>query len=157
MFFKGQNGFTGMLCAAGLAIGDGAKTGFGVAAPNGAGLDFGIDGLAYHKAEAATNVPLTAGTVQPVLTTCLYLVCIDADGTYVTVQGTPVLNADLDNGTKVLDWPTVPADNCPVGAVKIKVENAATFTPGTTALDAGDVTDTYYNFAAGMPTRPLQS
>jgi len=152
-----QNGFTGMLSKAGLQIGDGAKTGFGTAAPNGAGLEFGIDGLAYHKAEAATDVPLTAAAVQGLLSTCLYLVCINSSGTYSTVKGTEQLTADLTNGTKVLDWPTVPAGLCPVGAVKVVTAGSATFTAGTTELDAASVTSTYYDFAAGMPTAPLAS
>jgi hypothetical protein len=142
---------------AGLAIGDGAKTGTNsFAAPNGAGIDFSIDGINYHKADAATVAPFTAGTVQPVLTKCLYLVCIDSVNTITTVQGTPVLTADLTAGTKVLKWPAYPASKCVVGAVKITLASTATFTPGTTALDATNVTATYYDLF-NIPAAPLTS
>ena len=157
MFFKTQNGFTGTLSAPGLVIGDGAKTGPALAAPNGAGTDFAIDGLAYHKADAGTVIPFPAGTTIGLLSTGLFLVCIDSAGTVTFVQGTPVLTADLVSGVKVLDWPDVPEGLCPLGAIKVACINAATFVPGTTALDASDVTETYYNFGAGMPTRPLTS
>jgi len=66
-------GGTMCLSKAGLVIGDGAKTGPAIAAPNGAGIDFVIDGIAYHKADAATVLPLSADTVQAADTTCIYL------------------------------------------------------------------------------------
>ena len=152
-----QFGGTFCLSRAGLAIGDGAKTGTNsFAAPNGAGVDFSIDGILYHKADAATVAPFTAGTVQPVLTKCLYLVCIDSGGTITTVQGTPVLTADLVAGNAVLQWPKPSASVCVVGAVKITLASTATFTPGTTALDASNVTATYYNLSR-VPAAPLTS
>lgn len=150
-------GMTACLSRAGLAIGDGAKTGFGQAAPNGAGIDFVIDGLAYHKADSATNVPLTAAAQQAALTKCIYLVQINAAGTFSTKKGTEELTADLTAGKRVLHWPEPDDGCCPVGAIKIACANAATFTAGTTALDATDVTATYYNFAGGMPQAPLTS
>jgi hypothetical protein len=157
MFNLNEQGKGGTFCLskAGLAIGDGAKTGTNsFAAPNGAGIDFCIDGIAYHKADAATVAPFSTGTVQPVLTKCLYLVCIDSAGAITTVQGESVLTADLTAGTKVLRWPEVPANKCPVGAVKITLASTATFTPGTTALDATNVTATYYDLFS-VPTAPL--
>lgn len=145
------------LSKAGLAIGDGAKTGTNsFAAPNGAGVDFAINGILYHKADAATVAPFTAGTVQPVLTKCLYLVCIDSAGTITTVQGTPKLTADLTAGTEVLEWPEVPTNKCCVGAVKMTLALTATFTPGTTALDATNCTATYYDLFT-VPVEPLTS
>ena len=150
-------GGTFCLSKAGLAIGDGAKTGTNsFAAPNGAGIDFVIKGILYHKADAATVAPFTAATVQPVLTACLYLVCINASGTITTVQGTPVLSAALTAGTAVLNWPTPADDVCPVGAVRITLASTATFTPGTTALDASNVTATYTDLFT-VPTTPLTS
>lgn len=141
---------------AGLAIGDGAKTGVAIVAPNGAGIDFSIDGIFYHKAEAATNLPLTAATAQTLLSKCLYLLIVDSDGAVTSVKGTDVLTADLTAGTKVLQWPEVPANKCPIGAVKITLASTGTFTAGTTALDAANVTATYYNLST-VPTAPLTS
>lgn len=150
-------GFTGCLSKAGLAIGDGAKTGPALAAPNGAGTDFAINGLAYHKADAITVIPFVAGTVVGLLSKCLFLVQINAAGTVSFVQGTQRTTADLAAGKEVLHWPQPTAGNCPIGAVKITTASSATFTPGTTALDAANVTATYYDFAGGMPTAPLTS
>lgn len=150
-------GPTACFSKAGLKIGDGSKLGTATAAPNGAGIDFCINGIAYHKAESNTDVPLIAAAVQAVLTKCLYLIVIDSAGTITSVKGTAVLTADLSAGIKALQWPECPANKCPIGAVKIALANAATFTPGTTALDATDVTATYYDFAGGMPTAPLTS
>jgi hypothetical protein len=144
------------LSRAGLAIGDGSKLGVAIAAPNGAGIDFCIDGILYHKADAATDLPLTADTVQPVLTKCLYLIVVDSGGTVSSVQGEPVLTADLTAGTKVLKWPACPASKAPIGAVKMTLASTATFTPGTTALDAANCTATYYNLFS-VPTAPLTS
>lgn len=140
------------LSKAGLGIGSTA-TQVAIAAPNGAGVDYCIQGIAYHKADAA-SVAITAAAAQPVLTTCLYLVCLDAAGTLSTVKGENVLNADLTAGTKVLQWPVPTAGTCPIGCVKVKCENAATFTAGTTELSASDVTDTYYDLFS-IPAAPL--
>ena len=151
-----RNG-TMCLSKAGLAIGDGAKTGPAIVAPNGAGIDFCINGLAYHKADAATVLPLTAVTTpQAVDTTCLYLIQVDSDLAVTSVKGEEVLNTDLVAGANVLQWPLPAANKCPIGAVKIKTV-AVTFTPGTTALDADGITETYYDICMGVPTVGLTS
>ena len=149
-----QRGFTGALSRAGLGIGSTASQ-VSLAAPNGAGTDYGINGLAYHKADAAT-VAITAATAQAADTTCLYLVCLDTSGTLSTVKGADVLNTATLAGTAVVKWPQVPANLCAIGAFKMKTV-AVTFTAGTTDLDASGCTATYYNFAAGMPAAPLAS
>jgi hypothetical protein len=157
MYNLNQEGKGGTFCLskAGLAVGDGAKTGTNsFAAPNGAGIDFCIDGILYHKADAATVAPFTAATAQGLLTKCLYLVCVDSAGAITTVKGTAVLTADLVAGTKVLQWPTPTAGTCPVGAVKIAVTTTNNFTAGTTALDATGVTATYYDLFS-IPVAPL--
>lgn len=152
----GLRGGTMCLSKAGLVIGDGAKTGPAIASVVGAGFDFMIDGILYNKGDAATVLPLSAGTVQPVDTTCLYLMQIDKDGTVTSTQGLPVLNTALAAGSKLLQWPT-PSDDaqCPFGAVKVKTV-AVTFTPGTTALDASGITETYYDLAM-VPVKGLAS
>jgi hypothetical protein len=150
-------GVTMCLTKAGLAIGDGAKTGPALVSPVGAGIDFVIDGYVYHKADAATVLPLSAGRVQGLLTTCLYLMCIDAAGDVTSVQGEEVLTADLTAGTKTLPIPEPTAGTCPFGMVKVATASTATFTPGTTALDAANITETYYDLAGGLPSRPRTS
>ena len=145
-------GGTFCLSKAGLAIG-GTKSGVAIAAPNGAGVDFVIGGELLHKADAAT-VAITAAVVQAVLTICLYLVTLDEDGTLVTVKGEEVLLADHIAGTAVLKWPELPAGACAIGALKVSLASTATFTAGTTLLDASNVTTTYIDLFA-RPTGPL--
>lgn len=151
-FNEAHKGGTFCLSRAGLAIGS-TKSQIAIAAPNGAGVDYAINGLIYHKADAA-SAAITAAAVQPVLTTCIYLVSLNASGTVSTVKGEAVLTADLTAGNKVLQWPTPVADTCPIGAVKVKCTVASTFTAGTTDFDASDLVVTYYNLFA-VPIAPL--
>lgn len=137
---------------AGLAIGSTVQKAK-IAAPNGAGVDYGINGLGYHKADTDDCILFT-GLTQADLTTCLYLVCLDADGTVSVVQGTAQLTAALTAGTAVLQWPTPAVNTCPIGAIKIAMSGGA-FTGATTALNDGTVTDTYYDFVGGVPAAPL--
>lgn len=141
------------LSKAGLAIG-GTATAAKIAAPNGAGVDYAIDGILYHKAEADDSIAFT-GLTQADDTTCLYLVCLNASGTVSVVQGTAVSTAALTAGTAVLEWPQPGPTVCPIGAIKIANDGAA-FTGGTTALSAATVTDTYYDLMT-IPARPLES
>jgi len=150
------HGGTFCLGKAGLKIGDGAKTGVGLGAPNGAGIDFVIDGIFYHKADFTTNAPLSEAAAQGLLTTCLYLVQIDADGAITSVKGRAALTAKLVDGSDVLEWPRPAAGKCPIGAVKVAVTTTYNFTAGTTALDATGVTETYYDLFH-VPTNPLQA
>jgi len=147
-------GGTMCLAKAGLAIGSTEKE-LAIAAPNGAGVDFAIKGIIYHLADDGSEA-VTAGTAQSALTTCIYLVCLNSSGTLSTVQGTEQLNASLTAGTVVLAWPTPTADTCCIGAVKVKCENDATFTAGTTDFDETDVTATYYDLLC-VPVAPLTS
>jgi len=135
-----------------LALGNGSKLGVATAVAT----TFSIDGIAYSRAAAATDLPLSADDAQGLLTKCLYLICSDAAGAITSVKGTAVLTADLVAGTKVLQWPTPLATTCVIGAVKIQTASTANFTPGTTALDATNVTDTYYDLSS-IPAAPLTS
>ena len=147
-------GGTFCLSKAGLKIGNGDTKDFDIAAPNGAGIDFCINGLLYHKADCQDQ-PLTDTDEQADLTTCIHLICIDATGALTSVKGTEELTADLTAGTAVLQWPTPTANTCPIGAIKVAT-NGAVFVGGTTALDAATVTDTYYDLFA-IPAAPLTS
>lgn len=150
-----QRGATECFSKAGLAEGTNSAT-IKIVAPNGAGVDFSIDGLAYHKADT-DNISVTAHSAQAALTKCLYLVQVNASGTVSTKKGTEELTADVTAGKRVLHWPEPDASNCPIGAYKVALANAATFTNGTTDHSATDVTVTYYDFAGGMPVAPLTS
>ena len=147
-------GGTMSLTKAGLALGSTA-TQVAILNPAGTGVVFAIAGIQYYKANAASTA-ITAAATQPLLTKCIYLVCLDASGTLSTVKGKEILASDLLNGARVIDWPDVPAGKCAIGAFKISLANAATFTAGTTALNATDVTATYYDFL-NVPTSGLTS
>ena len=151
---KSKAGQTACFSSAGLAEGTNSAT-IKIAAPNGLGIDFAIDGYAYHKADT-DNISVTAHDAQADLTTCLYLVQITSGNTVSTKKGTEVLSADLSGGTAVLHWPEPDDGNCPIGGYKVAT-SGATFTNGTTDLGAGTVTDTYYNFVGGLPLGPVTS
>lgn len=144
-------GGTICLSKAGLAIG-GTASKAKIAAPNGAGVDYAIKGLLYHKNDTDDAILFT-GLAQADLTTCLYLVCLDKDGKVSVVQGTAVLSADLCAGNAVLHWPEPAALNCPIGAIKLAM-SGGDFTGGTTNLSDASVTDTYYDFCL-VPEAPL--
>ncbi len=145
------SGFTGNLAKAGLAEGTNSAT-IKIVAPNGAGVDYGIDGVAYHKADT-DNIAVTAHAQQAALTTCLYLVQLNSSGTLSTKKGKEVLTASLPH-LDSLQWPLPDTDKCPIGGYKVKCANAATFTNGTTDFSASDVTVNYVDFVMGMPERP---
>jgi hypothetical protein len=152
----GFSGQTGCFSKAGLAEGTNANT-IKIVAPNGAGVDFCIDGVAYHKADT-DNIAMTALANQAASTTCLYLVTLNSSGTLAITKGNEVLTADLGVVGGSCQWPAVPADVCPIGGFKLALDSTAGgFTSGTTDLGAANVTDTYYDFLGGLPLAPQVS
>lgn len=145
------SGQTSCFAKAGLAEGTNANT-IKIAAPNGAGIDFAIDGIAYHKADT-DNIAVTAHTQQAALTSVLYLVQIDSSGTVSTKKGNEEVTADL-GVNKALQWPLPDDNKCPVGGYKIATATATTYTNGSTDHSAAGITATYYDFAGGMPLVP---
>jgi len=135
-----------------LALGNGSKLGVATVAAT----TFAINGIAYSRAAAATDRPLTADTAQGLLTKCLYLICSNSAGAITSVQGIAVPTLDIAAGNDVLQWPTPDSTTCVIGAVKIQTASTANFTPGTTALDAANITATYYNLCS-IPAAPLTS
>ncbi len=150
-----NSGFIGCLSKAGLAEGTGANT-IQIAAPNGAGVDFGIDGIAYHNADT-DNIAVTAHAIQAVSTSCLYLVQINAAGTVSTKKGNTVLTANLGVVGGALQWPTPAADSVALGGYKIALNGSTTFTNGSTDIGAGGITETFYDFGFGVPLAPQVS
>ena len=147
-------GGTVCLSKAGLTSADAA---IDIVAPNGAGVDYAIKGVLRHMADD-TDIAITAATAQGLLTTCIYLVCLSNADTPVlsTVKGTEVLTADIASGKSVLTWPLPEEDTCPIGAFKVVCASAATFTAGTTQVDASDVTTTFVDLMC-VPDTPVTS
>jgi hypothetical protein len=150
-----NSGFTGVMSKAGLGIGS-TPAELSTANPSGTGLEYAIDGLAYYKVDDAT-VAMSAMSVQAVSTTCLYLVELNAAGTLSTKKGVEVLTANLGVIGGSLQWPLPSEDKCPIGGFKVALNSSTTYTGATTNLDAAGVTDTYYDFAGGIPRAPQVS
>ena len=100
-------------------------------------INYCIDGLLYAKAITDDLFVFTDVTVQAISTTKYYLLCLDAAGAALVVNGAV--------GATTL--PACPDGYCPVGYVKIATSGAGTFIPGTTLLDAAQVTDTYVDLS----------
>lgn len=123
---------------------------------------FSVGGVLYTKAALAAQslaithrldgTPVTAAEpayVQPALTTVVYVVALNKDGTVAVVQGSYAGQAvtfrpDL---TKIMtgdgDIPDEPVGYTAIGYIKVATAAATTFTPGTTLLDAAGITATY--------------
>lgn len=91
--------------------------------------------------------------VQPINTTVIYVVALNAAGTVAVVQGTfagqqVTYGSDLSKiVTAGGGVPQLPAGYTAIGAFKVATNGVATFTPGTTLLDAAGVTVTYFDLA----------
>lgn len=138
---------------------------------------FAIDGVVYtHAALANQAITVThdfqgnlvangvAKYTQPVETTVYYLLSLNAAGTLAVSQGT-YLGQALAFGSasgsdlaKILTGtgaiPAEPDGYTAIGLMKVELANAATFNPATTALDAADVTVTYYDLSRVPATAP---
>lgn len=142
-------GMTCCLSSCGLTIGGSTVAGVNIAVAT----HYAINGYAYLKG-ATDNIAMTAAPIQPVSTSCLYLVCINASGVVSSVKGKAVSTAAYLAGAAVLEWPEPANDTCPIGAVKVDTNGSTTFTAGTTAFNAGGITDTFFSLA-GMPAAPM--
>ena len=151
---KGNAGPTTCTTKAGLAEGTAAAT-IKTLAPNGAGTDFAIDGIGYHKADT-DSIAVTAHPVQAADTKCMYLVQIDSAGVLSTKKGEEVLTVDLTAGKTALQTPDPDDNRCPLGDYKIATV-AVTYTNGTTDMSAAGITTTFRDFIGGMPLAPLTS
>lgn len=108
---------------------------------------------ATHRADGAAVTTADPQYVQPINTTVIYVVALNAAGTVAIVQGS-FAGQQMTYGSdisKVVTMgggvPTLPAGYTAIGAVKIATNGVATFTPGTTALDAAGLTVTYFDLA----------
>ncbi len=108
----------------------------------GAAINYCIGGQMYLKAATANAFVHTDLTVVADGETRYFLLSLNAAGTALITQGTST------------SLPECPADNCPVGAMKI-VCSGGSFTPATTSHAGTGVTTTYYNLStmpvAGVP------
>ncbi|MEO8296344.1 MAG: hypothetical protein ABI574_00910 [Burkholderiales bacterium] len=91
--------------------------------------------------------------VQPSGTTVFYVLSLNAAGTVAVSQGSYAGQAVTYAGdlSRIVtgdgDLPEEPAGYTAIGVLKVATTGGATFTPGTTALDAANVAVTYYDVA----------
>lgn len=119
------------------------------------------DGIFKAKTALAAQAFSAGHTVQPIGLTCYFTVGLDAAGNVTTYQGQAAsgaaIAAALATGlaaTTVLGLiADVPNGITPVGLIKV-VTTSATFTPGTTALDAAGITVTFFDVAVLPATAP---
>lgn len=132
---------------------------------------FSVDGVMYTKAALSaqsiaithdqfardvTTQPSLAAYVQPASSTVYYVLGLNSAGTVCTVQGGYSGQSITVNGQAFVSdgsMPVLPAGYAPIGVLKV-VTGATTFTPATTALDAANVTVTYFNVST-LPTATL--
>jgi hypothetical protein len=130
-----------------------------------AAIVFTIDGQIFNRAalsaqalavNAALQQKLTFSSgfyVQPANTTVYYTLVLNAAGTVSCLQGTfsgqTFQGASVPVGRGEIPDPDDLAF-VPIGGLKV-VTGAVTFTPGTTALDAANVTVTYRDYAGVCP------
>jgi len=110
-----------------------------------------INGQSYIKA-ATDNLAFSTGTAQAVLTQAAYFVFVDTAGTVTTVQSSiQPISSVAGYVAGAWEIPHV-ADKACIGAIKVTLASAATFTPGSTDLSATNVTGTYFNFGDSYGT-----
>jgi len=132
-----------VLASAALAIGSTAAN-----VATGA-FTYMIGGQIYSKGAVAAGTAFTDLTPLVDGNTAMYLLAINAAGTITIINGEPT--PIVDGQPSDLRVPACPLDHAPLGAVKVATVGA-NFVPGTTALSAGTVTDTYYNFGIAVRT-----
>lgn len=152
---KDLRGGTCCLSKAGLQLGTTDDKDVDIAAPNGAGIDYAINGIIYHKADT-DSAPITAGHEIAADYTAIILVLIDSAGTVSSVMGTAVPTANVTAGADVLVFPEPTANTCPIGFLQVSNGSASTWTSGTDEFDASDIT-TYYRDLFTVPVAPLST
>jgi hypothetical protein len=119
-----------------------------------ANVVFSIDGKLYSLT-AVDNQAFSSGhTALGAKETCVFGVWVDSANVVTTNQGKIVSTDDVTNGKVAVPMPDKLADKALLGLVQVASLVGASFTPGTTALSASNVYDSYINCTV-MPSKPL--
>jgi len=125
-------------------------------------VQFSIDGV-FGTLAPVDNQGFTAGHVAVTgCNVCFFGIWVNNTNVVSTTQGPIIDPAGLTGGTAkdVGSFPDVVDGKVLLGLLKIKVggggSGVQTFTPGTTNLNATNITATFYDTTV-MPTKPLQS
>ena len=146
MFNNQNESLTGNTCYSNAGLVKGTTT--TICTKNtGGGLTLEINGLMYGPFAAVDNFAPTACAAQANYSAAIYLVLMSTLGVVTVIKGG---EAAIGSGL-VLNWPVIPANVAVIGGFKVvnatAVIGGATFTMGTTALDAASVTYTAYNYS----------
>jgi len=156
---NGEQARGGTLCLskAGLQLGSTSDLGIDIAAPNGNGVDFCINGVMHHAADADSDL-VTAGQTIADGYSAIILVCMSSASTPVmtSVLGTAVLTADLTAEACACHYPAPTVGTCPIGALYVMNASGSDFVTGTTEFDATDITTQYIDLFA-VPAAPETS
>ena len=137
-----------------LAEGTNANT-FQIAAA----FDAVIDGRNVRKA-ATDNIAFAAhtGTSFTALAAgqiTAYFFMMNAAGTVTQIQSTVKVRPGLAAyEAGVWEWPDRDGFVC-IGALTVRTNGTATFTPGSTDLGATDVVDVFFNATPGVTAKPV--
>ena len=104
-----------------------------------AAFSYMLSGYTYTKASAETAL---SGDTIPDGKYGAYLLTIDDDGDITVTDGATNSTGWDTVAEAINDLPAAPANSAIMGVVVV-LTSGATFVPGTTALDAAEVTDTY--------------
>ncbi len=109
-------------------------------------VDYSINGKVYTKA-ATASISLSACPEQPAGTTYNYLVSVAANGNVTCTMG-----LSIDEYTRQWSpvWPSLSADNAPLGYFSVTTDATHTFTAGTTLLNAAGLTITYHALSTAL-------
>jgi hypothetical protein len=118
-----------------------------------------IEGRAVYKA-ATNNIAFAAftGTSFTALAakqTCAFFLMMSTAGAVTVIQSAIVPStAGAGYQAGAWEWPERENFAC-VGALVVRTDGSATFTPGSTDLGATDVVDTFYNAVLGVTRKPI--
>lgn len=87
--------------------------------------------------------------------TCVFVFTWNSDGTWHVSQGPVVNTADVTNGAKAIEFPSIPADACPFAYVSMKHANATAFLFGTGNWDQTGLTIGTVINCNRLPAQPL--
>lgn len=152
-----MNNLNGTIYGATLGV---SKAGLGEAGGDAAKFqtsatyEYMIDGIFYAQSAQSALAFSTGMDALAAGDVCLFGVwAAKTAGDIITNQGDVILAADLAAGLEALPYPPVVDDRCLVGLIRVEAGTAA-FTPRTTDLGAGGITDTYYDCGV-MPSKML--
>ena len=122
-----------------------------------AAVNFSIAGVMYQKSatgefdlSALSCITETGAadtiSVQATAKDRIYLLVLNTSGTAKIIQGTAVATG------ATCSCPGCPEDYAPFAALKVANASGSGFTLGTTALNAGSVTTTYYDVSLAPAT-----